>query len=46
MEQPGYSEDACHFCGGNEAGFQRREENDPKGPFYDCCQDCLIKETK
>jgi hypothetical protein len=45
-----YDKDRCHFCGKSAkngvkhvAGFQRREESAPNGPFYDCCQDCLIK---
>lgn len=48
-----YDDDKCHFCkksakDGVEfiAGFQRRQEGDLSGPFYDCCQRCLLKPEK
>jgi len=45
MEQPGYSEDACHFCQGKEAGYQMADD---KGNYQDACEDCIRKrmETK
>lgn len=42
MEQPGYEEDRCHFCGGKEAGFQMREEGTNKnGEYFDACEPCI-----
>lgn len=45
-----YDDDKCHFCGKSAkngvkhiAGFQRRKEGDTEGPFFDCCQSCLLK---
>jgi hypothetical protein len=46
-----YDADICRFCHKSArdgvdsiAGFQRRQEGDTSGPFYDCCQKCLLKE--
>lgn len=39
----GYEQDVCFFCGGPEAGYGRREDGQPKGPYHDACQSCAEK---
>jgi hypothetical protein len=41
-EAIGYEADICWFCKGNEAGFRRGEDLNPKMD-HDACQDCARK---
>jgi len=44
MNGVGYEQDRCFFCGGPNAGYERREDGQPKGPFRDACEQCARKE--
>jgi len=45
MPEPiGHEADICHFCGGPEAGYARREDGaGPNSQFFDACWNCVIK---
>jgi hypothetical protein len=40
MEQPGYEDDKCQFCGEGEAGYQRRKQYAQEGPWLNACEKC------
>jgi len=35
-----YENCKCFFCGGDLAGYQRAEDKNPSGPFFDACEAC------
>lgn len=39
----GYENDKCHFCGADEAAYQRREDSGPANVYHDACEDCAKK---
>lgn len=43
----GYENVKCHFnfpgCHKDHAGFERAEDSSPRGPFFDACQNCVMK---
>ncbi len=44
MSEPiSYENDRCHFCGKPGAGYQRAEDANPPGPFFDACEPCARK---
>ena len=38
-----YSHSKCHFCGKDNAFYQRAEDAKPHGPYFDACYACAKK---
>lgn len=44
-EALGYEKHICTFCGGPDAGYQRRRDGGTK-EYFDACEDCARKPYK